>query len=131
MARQPAHWAWGVAGGAALGFWYGDSWKETTAGALLGSPWGSTALAYSTQGVYRGAAWSLGTRAGLAARGIGLAGLSFAASATAAVVGPALVGYGVSHLIAGDQGRDDYVDFLSGRVSPSDWWDAVTLQSMR
>lgn len=128
---QPVHWGWGVAGGAGLGVWYGDSWEETMAGALLGSPWGSRAIATTTHGLAQLGWWTMGTRAGLAARSTAAAGLSFAATAAAAVAGPVAAGYIVAHVIGGDRGTRDYTRFMTGKVSLKEYWDTVTLASMR
>lgn len=44
-------------------------------------------------------------------------------------------GYGVSYAIGEKMGyedaTDDYTDFMTGKVSIGDWWDAVTLKSLR
>lgn len=53
------------------------------------------------------------------------------AQAFAAAFVPLVVGYAASDMIAGQRGRTDYVDFITGQVSPRDYWDAVTLSSMR
>lgn len=127
----PVHWGWGVAGGAALGMWYGDSWTETAAGALLGSPWGSAALARGTHGTYRVGAWALSTSAGTAVRGLAWRAAGFAGSAALAVAGPVAVGYAASYAIAGRKGTDDFTDFLTLQVSPSQYIDALTLKSLR
>lgn len=61
-----------------------------------------------------------------------------AAQAAAAVAIPVILGYGVSHMIAGEEGTDDYMDYLhsynpmSDRgITPREYWDTVTLKSLR
>jgi hypothetical protein len=51
--------------------------------------------------------------------------------AALAVAAPVAAGYVASHLIAGEEGTDDFTDFITGGVSPSEYWDAITLKSMR
>ncbi len=93
-------------------------------------------------GVRAGANW---TRGAILGRGPGLMGTTLvrggsmtagraavAGGYTAAgVVAIVAAGYGVSHLIAGEEGTDDYTDFMTGKVSIGEWWDAVTLKDMR
>ena len=74
-------------------------------------------------------AW--GTRAGLAARAGLLHAGRFAGAAGLAVAAPVAAGYAVSYAIAGRSGAGDFHDFITGGVSPSDWWDTVTLKSLR
>ena len=56
----------------------------------------------------------------------------YTAAGVAAIVG---AGYGASHLIGKEMGYDDatsdYTDFMTVKVSIGEWWDAVTLKSMR
>lgn len=61
-----------------------------------------------------------------------------AAQASAAVAIPLIIGYGVSHAIAGDEGTEDYMDYLHSYnpftergITPKEYWDTVTLKSMR
>lgn len=129
---SPVHWGWGVLGGAVLGrTLFGDEWWQVGAGAFLGTPWGHRGLAYGTRASAYGIHWAVGTRAGLAVRS-GAWGLArFGGMAALAVGAPVAIGYGASHLIAGKEGTDDFTDFITGGVSPSEWWDAISLKSMR
>ena len=56
----------------------------------------------------------------------------YTTAGVAAIVG---AGYGVSHIIGKEMGYEDatsdYVDFMTGQVSMQDYWDAITLKSMR
>lgn len=56
----------------------------------------------------------------------------YTAAGVAAVVA---AGYGASYLIGEKMGYEDatsdYTDFMTGKVSIGDWWDAVTLKDMR
>ena len=125
------HWGYGAVGGAVLGWKYGDDPWEILAGAALTTPWGVRALAGGTRATISGVSWMAGTRAGLAARGALVGGASFAGSAMLAVAIPLAAGYAASDMIAGQRGRTDYIEFVTGKVSPQDYWDAVTLSSMR
>lgn len=53
----------------------------------------------------------------------------------AAVAGIVAAGYGVSYVIGEEMGYEDatkdYTEFMTGKVSIGDWWDAVTLKSLR
>lgn len=128
----PAHWGWGVLGGAVLGrVAFGDKWYEVGAGAALGTPWGHRGLAYGTRASAQGAYWAYGTRAGLAVRGAAWGAARFAGGAALAVAVPVFIGAGLSYQIAGREGLQDYTDFVTGKVGFSQWWDAITLSSMR
>lgn len=137
---SPAHWGWGVAGGAGLGYFaFGDEWYEIGAGAALGTPWGHKALASGTRSAVHGVWWA-GTRlAGTAfVRNAAWRTAGFAGSAAVAVAAPVAIGGLASYAIAGDEGLKDYGDYMhsfnpfSDRgITVGDWWDAVTLKSMR
>lgn len=88
-------------------------------------------MAWTGRGVYVAGGVALRTGPGLAARGAALTAARVAGGVGLAVAVPVAVGFGVSHLIAGKQGRMDYVDFMTGGVSPGAWWNAITLKSMR
>ncbi len=126
-----AHWGYGALGGAALGWYYGDSLWEIGAGAALGTPWGVRALAAGSQTTVSGLGWLSATRVGIAARGAVVAAASGAGAAMLAAAVPLAAGYAASDMIAGQRGRTDYMEFITGKVSPRDYWDAVTLSSMR
>lgn len=64
----------------------------------------------------RGGTTTLGGVAGQAALAVGV---------------PVAVGYGVSYAIAGKEGTSDFTDFLTGGVSPQEYYDAITLKSLR
>lgn len=136
MASTPAHWAWGVAGGAVFGrVMFGDAWYEIAAGAFLGTPAGSRTMASGTRAAYTGLVWASGTTPGLALRSTAWGAVRFSGLALAAVATPVAIGYAASYAIGENTGysdaTNDYLDFLSGGVSPSQYFDAVTLQSMR
>lgn len=87
-------------------------------GAILGRGpglLGTTLVRGGTMTLGRGALLASGTAAGVAA-----------------IVG---AGYVASHMIGEEMGYEDatsdYTEFMTGRVSIVDWWDAVTLSSMR
>lgn len=130
---SPVHWGWGLAGGAIFGrVVWGDSWYEIGGGALLGTPWGQKALAGGTKHAARGAWWGITRLAGTTfVRNAAWRTASFGGSAAAAVAAPVAIGALASYAIAGKEGVSDYADFMTGKVSPSQWWDAVTLSSMR
>lgn len=132
---SPAHWGWGVVGGAGIGWYYGDSLWETILGGYVGSPLGARHLAFVTKGAasltWTGTKAAWGTRAGLALRGAGWHAARFGGAATLAVAAPVSVGGIAAYAIAGKEGVSDYADFMTGKVSPKQWWDAVTLKSMR
>jgi len=71
------------------------------------------------------------SRAGFAARSLAYRGAMAGGSAALAVAAPVAVGYAISYGIAGKQGTSDFTDFLTGGVSPQEYWDAITLKSMR
>ena len=81
------------------------------------------------------AAWAVGTLNEVAYLSLGSARYGTVAiaagSAMLAVAVPLAVGYAASDMIAGQRGRTDYIEFLTGKVSPGQYWDAVTLGSMR
>jgi uncharacterized protein YgiB involved in biofilm formation len=58
-----------------------------------------------------------------------------AVQATGAVTVPLVAGYGVSYMIGRkmdyDDATSDYMDFVTGKVSPREWWRSVTLHGMR
>ena len=56
---------------------------------------------------------------------------SAAVQATAAVAIPVVVGYALSYAIDENEGVENFTDFITGGVSPSEYYDAVTLSSMR
>jgi hypothetical protein len=68
------------------------------------------------------------------ARILGFSGAGMA-KAGAAVLVPVGIGYGLSYAIAGKQGTADFTNHLSNVTSPSywtgEWWNTVTLKSMR
>ena len=86
-------------------------------------------------GIGRNVSWAASTawrsRAGFAARSLAYRGAMAGGSAALAVAAPIAVGYAVSHAIAGKQGTSDFTDFLTGGVSPQEYWDAITLKSLR
>lgn len=91
----------------------------------------------STANFWRAAVWGrgpgfLGTTL---VRGGTMTARAAAVQSTAAVLGPLAVGYGISYGIGAamdyDDATDDYLDFITGDVSPKQWWDSVTLSSMR
>ncbi len=49
----------------------------------------------------------------------------------AAVTMPIVAGYAASYAIGGKSGASDFHDYITGGVSPKEWWDTVTLKSMR
>ena len=73
----------------------------------------------------------VGNTCGIAARGAVVAAASGAGAAMLAAAVPLAAGYAASDMIAGQRGRTDYMEFITGKVSPRDYWDAVTLSSMR
>lgn len=72
----------------------------------------------------RGGARLIGSRAALT-------GARFLGSAGLAVAAPVAAGYAVSYGIAGKEGASDFHDYITGGVSPKEWWDTVTLKSLR
>ncbi len=81
------------------------------------------------------ATWAAGTMNEIAYSSLGAARYgTYAIAATqavAAVTVPIAMGYVVSGAISGDKGRREYLHFLSGGVSPQEYWNAITLKSMR
>ncbi len=49
----------------------------------------------------------------------------------AAVAIPVIMGYGISHKIAGRKGTSDFTDFITGGVTPKEYWDAISLKPLR
>lgn len=133
------HWLWGVGAGATAGWYWGDSKTEIAVGALAGSPWGSRVFAHAGRSAFQvtswasRVAWASGLRhaAWAGARAAGAAATPYVAAAIA----PVAVGYGLSLAIGEamdyDDAGSDYIDFMTLGVSPSEWWNAVTLSSMR
>lgn len=91
----------------------------------------------ATANFWRAAIWGrgpgfLGTTI---VRGGTMTARAAAVQTTAAIGAPLVAGYAISHVIGEamdyDRATSDYMDFITGDVSPGEWWDAVTLQSMR
>lgn len=110
---------WAVSAGTALtmGFIFEDSKEEIAVTWAAGTTMGSKAIR-------AGASWIAKTNAARAAT-------SLALRSTAAVAGPVAAGYAISYGIAGKSGASDFHDFITGGVSAKQYWDAVTLKSMR
>ena len=124
----PVHWAWGTVGGLGVGIYYGDTLPEYAAAAALGTPWGQKALAHSGRGMAHGAWWAF-TRP--TTRAIGGGALRAAGSVALAALVPVAVGYAVSYAIDENTGVENFTDFITGGVSPKQYFNAVTLSSMR
>jgi subtilisin family serine protease len=75
------------------------------------------------------AAWR--SRAGFAARNLAWRGAMAGGAAALAVAGPVAAGYAVSYAIAGKEGTSDFTDFITGGVSPKEYWDTITLKDLR
>lgn len=126
------HWAWGLVPSTLGAWYYGDSWSEYIVMMSMGTPWGLKAAQITGRGIARGAGsgiWWLATRE--TTRVAGGAALRFAGAAAAAVLIPAAVGYAVSYAIDENEGVDNFTEFITGGVSPQQYFDAVTLRSMR
>ena len=105
--------------------------------AVAGHSAKSRQLAWNTGSLATRSLWNLG-RGGVPAMSRttivsgGTMTLGTAAMQTAAAVAiPVLMGYGISHAIAGKKGRSDFHDFITGGVNPKEYWDAVSLKPLR
>lgn len=118
-------WYYGPLGGLAVALYYGDSWDEYMLGILVGSKFGTKIF----EGIGKGIAWGGKTawhsRAGTAARGATATGALFAAQAVTAVALPVTIGGLASVAINGQQGLDDYTNFMTGKVGPVKWFKTV------
>lgn len=107
------------------------------AGAVAVHSEASRKLAWDTGSLAGRSLWNLG-RGGIPAmsrtaivRG-GTMTLGTAAMQTVAAVAiPIAMGYGVSYKIAGKKGVSDFHDFITGGVSPKEYWDAISLKPLR
>lgn len=122
------HWAWGLIPSTLGAWYYGDTWAEYIVMTSMGTPVGLKAAQMTGRGMASGA-WWLATRP--TTKVIGGAALRFASTAAAAVLIPVAVGYAVSYAIDENEGVDNFTEFITGGVSPQQYYDAVTLQSMR
>ncbi len=126
------HWAWGLVPSTLGAWYYGDSWAEYIVMTSMGTPLGLKAGQVAGRGITRGAGsgvWWLATRS--STKVLGGAALRAAGSVAAAIVVPVAVGYAVSYLIDENTGVENFTEFITGGVSPKQYFDAVTLSSMR
>ncbi len=110
---------WAVSAGTALtmGLIFEDSKEEIAITWAAGTTIGSKAIR-------AGASWVAKTNAARAAGSMVVRG-------TGAVVIPVALGYATSYAIGGKSGAADFHDFITGGVSPKQWWNAVTLKKLR
>ncbi len=122
-------WAYGAVGGATIGYFvFGDEPTELMLSAALGTKYGQSAFKRSAEftgkQTLRGMSWIARTNVVRTAAGGVLRG-------STAIAVPIAAGYATSYAIGGKSGATDFHDYITGGVSPKEWWEAVTLKSMR
>ena len=115
--------------------WYMEPVTDFGFGYLAAHNRTRAASARTATAIGRNVSWAASiayrSRAGFAARSIAMRGAMAGGAATLAVAAPVAAGYALSYGIAGKSGASDFTDFITGGVSPSEYWDAITLKSMR
>ncbi len=119
---------WGTAWAAYNPPWYVDAAIGAGIGFAVTSKTGGAitrgTLFQTGKVASKGASWIARTNVARTA-GMGLL------RGSAAVAVPVAAGYATSYAIAGKSGAGDFHDYITGGVSPKEYWDTVTLKSMR